>query len=388
MKKTLLRILSLLLCLALFLSAVPTAFGYETGDPWQVDLSDFLKNEENREYVEMMLDYYLRNDELIRKNLEKGYCAMFFFEGCSDNTDDPSLSDLTYYRVTSLCIVVMRNEEGEPYIIYYNPNCSTIPDRPLEYGAWAFWDVGDVGPATICDGTYEIYGVKHMGQYEALHMRDSYDDGDLAAVYMTPEGFVNKDANSINIHTRTSNHTSGRGMWSAGCMLVGDGNYAQFQEMMDCTYYAVNDLFEVGKKVGTVTINRQYLKEALYTLYESPDAVDMIVANTRQMLPEVYMSQCTWMETYETPRVMQTVEGAVLTTMPCAWEDDARSRQLARLEPGTKLQLTAEVRNPEGQFWYETEYEGRRCFLSGAFLETLPQQQEHWMRRVWRSIFG
>ncbi len=386
MMKVFLRIFSVLLCLALCCSSAPVAQAYEVGEPWQVDLSDFLKNEENRDYVEMMLDYYLRNDALVQKNLEKGYCAMFFFEGCSDNTDDPSLADLTFFRVTSLCIAVKLNENGEPYIIYYNPNCSTIPDRPLEYGAWSFWDVGEVGPATICDGTYEIYGVRHMGQYEALHMRDSVDDGELSAVYMTPAGFVNKDANSINIHTRTSNHTSGRGMWSAGCMLVGDGNFAQFQEMMDCTYYAVHDLFEVGRKVGTVTINRQYLKNALYTLYESPDAVDMIVANSRQMLPEIYLSQCIWLETYRPPRLMQTAGETELMTLPCTWQEDARSRTAAHLEKGTKVPLLAEVRNPDGSFWYETEYNGTRCFVSGGELEAVPER-EGWLSRIWKKLF-
>lgn len=387
MKKFSLRILSALLCLLLLASSVPAANAYEIGDPWQVDMSDFLKNEENRAYVEMMLDYYLRNDEVVQQTLADGYCAMFFFEGCSDNTDDPSLADLTFFRVTSLCIVVKLDENGEPYIIYYNPNSSTIPDRPLEYGAWSFWDVGDVGPATICDGTYELYSVKHMGQYEALHMRDSVDDGELSAVYMTPEGYVNKDANSINIHTRTSNHTSGRGMWSAGCMLVGDGNFAQFQEMMDCTYYAVHDLFEVGKKVGTVTINRQYLKNALYTLYESPDAVDMIVANSRKMLPESYLSQCLWLETYRKPRTMQASRQIELMTLPCTWEEDARSRRLAVLEKGAQVPLMAEVRNPDGTFWYETEYEGQQCFVYGGGLEVLPET-DGWLSRLWGKFFG
>ena len=38
MKKYSLRILSLLFCLILLLSAVPSAQGYEVGDPWKVDL--------------------------------------------------------------------------------------------------------------------------------------------------------------------------------------------------------------------------------------------------------------------------------------------------------------------------------------------------------------
>lgn len=387
MKKYSQRILSSLLCLLMILSAAPIVRAYEVGDPWQVDLSDFLKNEENRAYVEMMLDHYLRTDEQIQKTLKDGCCAMFFFEGCSDNTDDPSLADLTFFRVTSLCIVLKLDETGAPYIIYYNPNCSTIPDRPLEYGAWGFWDVGEVGPATICDGTYELYSVKHMGQYEALHMRDSLEDGELSAVYMTPEGYVNKDANSINIHTRTSNHTAGYGMWSAGCMLVGDGNFAQFQELMDCTYYTIYDLFEPGKFVGTVTINRQYLKHALYTLYESPDAVDMILSNSRQMLPEAYLSQCLRLETYSEPRQMRTGKETCLMTLPCTWEGDARSRVLTVLEKGTQISLLGEVRNATGAYWYEAEYEGQRCYVFGRWLEMIPEE-EGWLEGFWKRLFG
>ncbi len=380
-------LLSVLLCLCLLLPLAPVGRAYSLGDPWQVDLSGFLKNETNREYTEMMLDYYLRTDEKVRSALEAGGCAMFFFEGCSDNTDDPSLSDLTFFRVTSLCIVVKLDDAGKPYIIYYNPHCSTIPDRPLEYGAWSFPDVGFVGPATICDGTYELYSVRHMGQYEALHMRDAYDDGDLAAVYMTPEGYVRKDANSINIHTRTSNHTITRGMWSAGCMLVGDGDYSQFLEMMQCTYYAVHELFELDKKVGTVTIDRQYLKESLYGLYQDKDAVDQLLARSRNLQPEAYLDACTTLDTYENGKYMQTRDTVQVMTLPCSNAEDARSRAAAELEAGTRVSLLGEVRNPQGDCWYELEHQGQRRFVSGAGLEAIPSQQEHWLKRFFRELF-
>lgn len=387
MKKLSLRICLLVLCMCLLFSALPEARAYEAGDPWQVDLSGFLKNDAYREYTEMMLDHYLRTDEKVIQTLKDGYCAMFFLEGCSDNMDDPSMSDLTFFRVTSLCIVVKLDENGEPYITYFNPNCSTIPDRPLKYGAWGFWDVGEVGPATICDGTYELYSVKHMGDYEALHMRDTYEDGELAAVYMTPDGgYVTKDANSINIHTRTSNHTAGYGMWSAGCMLVGDGDYGQFLEMMDCTYYTIHDLFEVDKPVGTVTINRQYLKEKLYGLYGNPDAVDMILSRSRQMLPESYLENCIWLEVYKESRTMQCAGETNLMTLPCENEDDARSRTVAMLPEGTRISLGGEIRNINGDFWYETQYEGKQCFVFGGDLEAIAE--EGWLGRFWKHIFG
>lgn len=103
--------------------------------------------------------------------------------------------------------------------------------------------------------------MKHMGAYEALHVRDSEKDEKISAVYMTPEGFVTTEADCINIHTRTGNHVAGRGMWSAGCMLVGDGDFSQFSELMDSTYYTLYDEFDVGQKVGVVVINRQRMKK-------------------------------------------------------------------------------------------------------------------------------
>nr|MBQ8244971.1 hypothetical protein [Oscillospiraceae bacterium] len=386
MKKFAIQVLSFFFVLCLLCSAAPAASCYTVGEPWEVDLTNFLDNEEKRGYIQMMLDHYLRTDKQVQQSLADGYCAMFFFEGCSDNMDDPSLSDLSFFRVTGVCIVVKLDENGEPYITYFSPNCSTIPDRPLEYGAWSFADVGDVGPATICDGTYEIYSVKHMGVYEALHMRDSYDDGELSAVYMVPEGgYVTKDANSINIHTRTSNHTSGRGMWSAGCLLVGDGNYGQFLDMMDGTYYTVHDFFQVDKPVGTVSINRQYLKNAMYALYENEDAVDMLLAASRHMLPEAYLEQCT-REDYREAAQMQTRRKTRLMTLPCTNEEDARSLMEAELEEKTQLELTAKLWNPENQIWYETVLDGRTCYISAEDLKPMPG--EGWFSRLLQNLFG
>ena len=119
MKKLLLRLFCAILCFLLLTTAAPAARAWEVGEPWQVDLSGLVKNEAYREYTEMMLDHYLRTDEKVKKALSDGYCAMFFFEGCSDNMDDPSMSDLTFFRVTSLCIVLKLDEQGVPYIIYF-----------------------------------------------------------------------------------------------------------------------------------------------------------------------------------------------------------------------------------------------------------------------------
>ncbi len=385
MKTLFYRIFCLLLCPLLLLTAVPMASAYEVGEPWRMDLVNFIDNPDRRQYVEMMLDHYLRTDETVQKALGDGYCAMFFFEGCSDNVDDPSLSDLTFFRVTAVCIVLKLNGDGEPAITYFSPNCSTIPDRPLEYGAWSFPDVGEVGPATICDGTYEIYSVKHMGQYEALHMRDSYADGELSAVYMVPEGYVNKDANMINIHTRTSNHTSGRGMWSAGCLLVGDGNYGQFLDMMDGTYYAVHDFFELDKRVGCVTIDRQRLKEAMYGLYKNEDAVDMLLAKSRHMQPEAYLDGCD-RQIYSETVAMQTKRETELMTLPCGNDADARSQTAGKLADKAQVKVTARLWNQAGEIWYETQAGGKTCYVSDE--DVKPVSEGSWLGRIFRNLFG
>lgn len=386
MKQFFFRILPLFLSLALLLPAVPCADAYELGQPWKIDMSELLDNRDNCQYVEMMLDHYLRTDAQVQKTLEEGYCAMFFFEGCSDNIDDPSLADLSFFRVTAICVVLMLDENGEPYVIYFNEHCSTIPDRPLEYGAWYVAGTGDVGPATICDGTYELYSVKHMGDYEALHMRDSYDDGEIAAVYMSPDGYVTTEADCINIHTRTSNHTSGRGMWSAGCMLVGDGNYGQFLEMMDCTYYMIHDFFEADRRVGTVTINRQYLKESLYELYENRDAVDMLLAKSRHMLPEEYFRGCTREEEYKKEKRMRAADEAELMTLPCGNGADARSLLTVIIPEDAELTVHARVRNTDDEIWYEVGYNGLWGYVLGDQIEQIPE--ENWLASFFRRLFG
>ena len=163
MKKILVCLLLTFLTAALLAKAAPEAAAYEPGDPYSPDLSELIRDADHRTYVETLTDYYMRTNTRVWKALRKGQCAMFLFEGCSDNLNDRRLTDLSYYRVSAVCLVVRLDKAGEPYIVYFNQNCSTIPDRPLEYGAWELEDVGEVGPATVRDGTYELYSVKHMG---------------------------------------------------------------------------------------------------------------------------------------------------------------------------------------------------------------------------------
>ena len=184
MKKPFYRLFCLILVQILLFSMIPAAFA---ADGEVLTLSSYIRSSEKRHFVEAMLSYHLRENDTVRETLKDGYSAVFFFEGCSDNMDDPELSDLSYYRVSAVCIALKLDDSGKTVITYFNDDCSTLPDRPLEYGAWELEETGEVGPATVCDGTYEIYSVYHGGAYEALHLRTTQEDDTISAVYMTPE---------------------------------------------------------------------------------------------------------------------------------------------------------------------------------------------------------
>ena len=368
MKKFLCRMLHIWLCLALLMGICPEADAYVPGEAFRKDLSTWIQNPRRREYVEMMLDYHVRNNEQVQNALSSGFAALFFFDGCSDHMDDPQLSDLSYFRVSGVCVALKVDGAGQLQMVYFNDNASTIPDRPLEIGAWNLPEVGDVGPATVYDGTYQIYSVRHKGQYEALHMRTDYLDAKLDAVYMTPEGFVNSRANEINIHTRTSNHTSGRGMWSAGCPLLGDGDSWEFWKMMQAVYYSTYDSFELDNFVGTVTVDRNFLRTEMYTLYRNPDAVDAVLTNTRKIQPEQYLDSCSRETKYDDPISKKAVRKAQVMTLPCSNETDARSLPVAELEEGDKISVLGSIRNSAGNKWYQVEYTGEEGYQRTGYL--------------------
>lgn len=379
MKKALFRFLSLLL-VTLFLLP-PVAASAEERSSFYPNLSKLMDKSERRDYVETMIGYYLRNNESIRKTLSEGYSAVFFFEGASDNMADPTLSDISYYRVSAVCAVIRLSETGKLYISYFNDDCSTLPDRPLEYGAWRIDGVGKVGPATVCDGTYELYSVKHGGAYEALHIRTDQEDDTLPAVYMTQDGFVTSRADMINIHTRNVNHTIEGAMWSAGCLLIGDGDFNQFTELIASTYYAVYNDFQIGERVGTVTIDRQLLRNAMYKLYEDKNAVDTLLAYSRKSLPETYFRQCGKLEGKEL--TLWAGKDTDLMTLPCSNFTDARSVSMGEIRKGEKLNVTGSIENSQGNVWYQVSRDGQSGYVfSGYCLES------SWWDRTLDRIFG
>ena len=377
MKHLFQRVLLVFLLAGILFSNLPVAWAYQLGDPWRPDLRAFIHDPDHREYVEMMVDYHLRTDPDIRNTLEGGFAAVFLFDGCSDNMNDPELSDLSYYRVSGVCLVIKLDAHGEPKLIYFNEDASTIPDQPLKYGAWEIPEVGQVGPATVFDGTYQIYSVQHRGEYEALHVRTDFHDGTLDAVYLTPDGgYTTYRASEINVHTRTSNHIAGYGMWSAGCPLVGDGNAWDFKRLFYSAYYTTYDTYELFNFVGTLTIDRQQLRQEMYTLYKNPDAVDMILGNSRKSQPDAYLEACSEITVLAEPEIRFTTGETGLMNLPCSWVEDARSKTLKTIPKGKKLSVTGTIRNADDRKWYLVSYEGM-----DGYLFTGDTKPESWLTR-------
>lgn len=375
MKKYLFRLLSLCVALLLLIPPISAAAAQEPA----VNLNRKIKNSEKRHFVETMLNFHLQENTMVQQTLEEGYSAVFFFEGCSDNMDDPELSDLSYYRVSAVCIVLALDRQGKVELTYFNDACSTLPDRPLEYGAWYLEEIGEVGPATVCDGTYELYSVYHSGSYEALHLRTSYEDDTIAAVYMMPEGFVTSAADAINIHTRTGNHVIEKAMWSAGCMLVGDGDFQEFTDLIEATYYSNYRFFYPGQRVGCVTINRQQIQQQMYELYQNPDAVDTVLASSRYETPGIYLERCTERTSFP-ERTVQAAFPTVLMSLPCGSEVDSRSLPVTSLVEEERINICGSIRNTLGEVWYEVAFVGENCYVPADAVEEIPEKT--WFDKV------
>lgn len=349
MKKYLFRFLGFALMLLLTLTAAQEAAAYET----MPSLDGFMRDSQRKIFVESMLSYHLQENIAVRDTLENGHSALFFFEGCSDNVEDAKYRDQAYYRIAAVCIAVKLDENREPVIVYFNDNCSTIPDRPRAIGAWELEDVGQVGPATICDGTYELYSVYHSGSYEALQLRTSKQNETVPAVYMTENGFVSGQATYINIHTRTGNHALEKSMWSAGCLLVGCGDFQEYTDLIAKTYYSHYAMFRKGLRVGTVTINRQPLRDELNELYGDEELVDAILISSQWEDPAIYLERCREITEFPEPILVQALQEADAMSLPCRNAADSRSVNVIRLSAEETVEVASSVLNSEGEQWYE-----------------------------------
>lgn len=377
------RLLSVLLCFVLLLGLAPVANAATAiKSDLCPDLSEYIQNTSRRIFMQQTISYYLRHDATVRKNLENGYCAIFLFEGCSDNMDHPEYQDISYYRVSAACLVLKLNKRGMPEVTYYNGNCSTLPDRPADYAPRKEEVPADVGPATIRDGTYEVFSVLHGGKYEALHMRTTQADETIPAIYLTPHGYTEVLATKINLHTRTNNHILKNQMWSEGCILMGSGEWEEFEDFIASTYYQVYPFFILDLKVGSVTINRQLLRDQMYRIYEDQVPVDYLLESSDPLLPQTYLDRCGPIQELNLTDTLWTTKETQVMSLPCGNATDARSVPVATLEEGAEVEITRAITNSREAVWYLTKHDGMTVYIySGDCKE--PTETE----RFWRKHF-
>lgn len=378
------KLISFLLCVLLLMTLVSGASASQMESDLCPDLSSYIRDPARRSFVRQMVGYYLRHDRVVRQNLKNGYCAVFFFEGCSDNMNHPEYRDVSYYRVSAACLVLKLDEKGIPQVTYYNDNCSTLPDRPTDYAPRKEEVPADIGPATILDGTYELCAVRHgRTEYEALNLRDTGEDAAVPAIYMTAHGYTKVRATQINIHTRTNNHILKYQMWSEGCMLLGSGDEKEFTEFMEETYYGIYDFFVPDLSVGCVTINRQFLKEEMYNLYGDQDAVDYLLSASRSCLPQKYLERCGEVKDVFFSDTLWAARDTSIMSLPCGNATDARSIPMATIQEGEELIPQKSITNTRGATWYLVDCDGQIGYVySGDFKE--PSELE----RFWRKVFG
>ena len=198
-------------------------------------------------------------------------------------------------------------------------------------------------------------------------------------MYMTPDGFVQHPATHINIHTRTVNHALPKAMWSAGCMLVGDGDFADFAELIASTYYTNYERFAVDRRVGTVTVNRQHLKQQLYDLYQNEEAVETILTSSRCELPEIYLERCSDAITFPAAKTVRALQDVQLMSLPCTNMEDARSIPVTSIARMDQIDICGQITNPKGEVWYEVEFFHENCYIPGNMVEDIPQT---WRERI------
>ena len=226
MSKVLCKVISLFLSFLICISAIPTlpveAVQYYSEAALSNINCSIISNSQKANYVNNMMKYHILSSTdnfRVARNLQNGSSVVFFFDGCSDNVDDPTYGNYNKYHLSAYCAVV-QEVNGSLKIVYESENCSTIPDNPRN----ASLNGGDAVP-TVLDGVYNIYSINHLGRYAALHIANS--SGTVPAIRCSwSSSYVDSSA-AINIHARSgfsnapSNGISQSSYSSTGCFNVG-----------------------------------------------------------------------------------------------------------------------------------------------------------------------
>ncbi len=236
-------------------------------------LSVTMAREGTQDYVSLVINSAVSEDERFESCLENGGVCVFFFEGAGADADD-------WERRYALCVVVRRTEAGDR-VVYENDFSTTLPDRPKDR-----MSNGDKPVPTLMDGVYPLSAVTHS-EYAALNVQDArvirFDSGDHLNGYAdTAEG--------IHIHRRVSNRNSNPGnSWcnSSGCLLVGrvsGGKSAEYNAFAQAVGLSGKTAafrdprlkVSKGTPMGILLVDRELAFDYLVSLYGRPGAARLM----------------------------------------------------------------------------------------------------------------
>lgn len=229
---------------------------------------NFISNANHSNYIDNKIQKYL-SDARVKVQLDSGYSVIFLFEGGSDNYPESQYQIGKRTARNQAVVIVIQKQSGVYKIVYWDENCSSLPDNPMNDKIVAY-----SGSATIYDGIYLAYRTIHSG-YSALNVRDINGNSDFNGFYISTDIPNGKAAgcNGINIHTRSSYYTSGsNNAWSEGCQLV--GNTSSFKKFMNV--FSGNE-----SKVGIYIVDRQLAKSGLVAVYGSMEAVEALTSGSK-----------------------------------------------------------------------------------------------------------
>ncbi len=238
---------------------------FDEGDLGEIKCT-ILSDASRTAYVERMMKYHILSEKdnyRVARNLQNGDSVVFFFDGCSDNVDDPKWSDYTKYRLSAYCAVVQL-KDGVPKVVFESENCSTIPDNPRNPST----NEGTPVP-TVLDGVYNILSVNHGGRYAALNIQDN--SGSVPVMRCTATENYVSTSSAINIHARSqfsnapTDGISSTSYSSAGCFNVGlttDG-WAEYNAFIDAVLGIPNAVITNPYGGGVCTKCTQWVDHGL-----------------------------------------------------------------------------------------------------------------------------
>jgi len=111
--------------------------------------------------------------------------------------------------------------------------------------------------------------------------------------------------------------------------------------------------------------------------------VDTFLTNSREAQPETYLEACSEKTILEELEVRFTTGQTSLMSLPCSWEEDARTKMLKTIPAGEKLSIVGSIRNADDRKWYIVSYDGVEGYLFTG--DTRP---ESWFTKFRELITG